>query len=447
MHKVDLSANRLVRALVFGGKRNVCVLDSCGVGRPGNNLLIAGVEPVRTVSLTGDAERTLRALDEVLNADDLAAVFTISYDFGLELNKLTKPDRPSTSEPHIFAALFDGLAIHDYDRDQTWLTGDETARNSLAALLAKDPEDGPAASRIAEFAELASNFSRDEYLDAVERVKELICEGETYQTNLTQQLTVPLPSGTDPADVFLDLRRDHPAAFAGYIERGGSTVVSASPEQFVRIENDNGRRRIIASPIKGTRRRGFTIADDERMRHELLTSEKDRAENTMIVDLMRNDLGRLCDFGSVAVDELCRIEEHPTLFHLVSTVTGVLRDDVRCSEIIRAVFPSGSITGAPKIRTMEIIDRLEQSPRGLSMGAIGCRIPAGMFGPSEIFEMSVAIRTMVIRDRTAVFNVGGGIVIDSDPAEEYEESMLKAKALLRALGVKKRAAGTTPLLD
>jgi anthranilate/para-aminobenzoate synthase component I len=154
----------------------------------------------------------------------------------------------------------------------------------------------------------------------------------------------------------------------------------------------------------------------------------------MIVDLMRNDLGRVCEFGSVAVESLCRLEEHPTLFHLVSTVTGTLNQDVAFSDIIKAVFPCGSITGAPKIRTMQIIDEIETMPRGLSMGAIGCRIPGGTFDLPDIFEMSVAIRTMVIRDKTAVFNVGGGIVIDSDRESEYDESMLKAKALLDALG-------------
>ena len=153
----------------------------------------------------------------------------------------------------------------------------------------------------------------------------------------------------------------------------------------------------------------------------------------MIVDLLRNDLGRVCEYGSVRVDKLCELEVHPTLFHLVSTVSGELRHDATFSDIIRALFPCGSITGAPKISTMGIIDDLEPTPRGLSMGAIGYSIPENFDGLEPVIDLSVAIRTMVFRNGTATFNVGGGITIDSDPELEYEESLLKAKALLSAL--------------
>jgi aminodeoxychorismate synthase component I len=278
-----------------------------------------------------------------------------------------------------------------------------------------------------------SNFTQPQYLAAVDRIKELIRAGDTYQVNLTQQLSVPLYGDVLPADIFIHLRRSHPAPFAAYLDRESSFVISASPEQFVTIKHAGSVRTIMASPIKGTRPRGTDAAGDEKMRADLLDSEKDRAENTMIVDLMRNDLGRICEFGSVKVDELCRLDVHPTLFHLVSDVSGKLREDVGYSDVIRAAFPCGSITGAPKIRTMEIIDRIETVRRGLSMGAIGCRIAPGIFGNDEIFEMSVAIRTMVVRDGEARFNVGGGITIDSDPEAEYDESMLKAKALLTSL--------------
>jgi anthranilate/para-aminobenzoate synthase component I len=188
-------------------------------------------------------------------------------------------------------------------------------------------------------------------------------------------------------------------------------------------------RQVIAQPIKGTRPRGENPADDVSLRLELQSSEKDRAENVMIVDLLRNDLGRVCTYGSVVVDELCDIEQHPTLFHLVSTVRGTLRDDVTISDLIRACFPCGSITGAPKIRAMEIINEVETVPRGLSMGSIG------YFGFDGSVDLNVAIRTMTIRDGVARFCVGGGIVADSIPDDEYEESLIKARALFRALGV------------
>lgn len=154
----------------------------------------------------------------------------------------------------------------------------------------------------------------------------------------------------------------------------------------------------------------------------------------MIVDLLRNDLGRVCEFGSVNVEKLCDLEEHPTLFHLVSTINGELRDDVKFSDILRAVFPCGSITGAPKISTMKIIDEIETADRGLSMGAIGYYLPTTWHSSLATCDLSVAIRTMVVRDNVATFNVGGGITIDSDPEKEFDETLLKAKALLNALG-------------
>lgn len=431
MQEIDVPAGRLVEVLLSAGGK-VCLLDSCGVGKPGSNLLIAGVDPVRTVLLSDDdPQKTLEHLDSLLAFDDLAAVFSISYDFGLKLNGITPANDENAGEPDMFVALFDSLVIHDYESGKTWLGGSDKGIESFFKNAALSERDSRVQSAAAKY---TSNFSKKEYLDAVGEIQELIRRGETYQTNLTQRLTVRLPAGSAAKDVFLDLRLDHPAPYAAYLDRGESVVVSASPEQFVRVEKAANGRQISASPIKGTRPRGVTPEQDVRMRYELLASPKDRAENTMIVDLMRNDLGRVCEFGSIVVEDLCRVEEHPTLFHLVSTVAGTLRENIFHSDIIRAVFPCGSITGAPKIRTMEIINYLETAKRGLSMGAIGCRIPGGRFGVDEMFEMSVAIRTMTIREREAVFNVGGGIVIDSDPESEYDEAMLKAKALLRALG-------------
>ncbi len=435
MREIDIPLDLLVeRLLRLKGERNICLLDSCGVGKTGSNLLIAGIDPVETLAISDDdPEYLLSEFDRHLGNSGLAAVFTMSYDLGLKLNRVAGKFSDA-AEPDIFFALFDGLIIHDYNRRQTFISGRADRSREIEEQLLEKTAEPPRANALSQAA--VSNFTRSEYSKRVNEIKELIRAGETYQANLTQQLKVSLGDGLTPANIFRDLRRDHPAPFAAYINRGGSIVVSASPEQFLCVETSGTYRTITASPIKGTTARGSTKNEDDALRAELLASEKDRAENTMIVDLMRNDLGRVCKFGSVAVEDLCSLEKHPTLFHLVSTIHGRLRDDTTYSDIIRAVFPCGSITGAPKIRTMEIIDRLETAPRGLSMGAIGCRIPAGTFGIPEAFEMSVAIRTMVIRDNTALFNVGGGVVIDSDPGREYEESMLKAKALLRALNSK-----------
>jgi para-aminobenzoate synthetase component 1 len=424
--KLPLSADDLMNGLLsMAARESVCILDSGGVGYLGSHLLIAGVQPAEVVELPHvDPAVTLAILDEKLSGDR-AAVFTISYDFGRKLLNIPGHEVSPSVEPDVFLALFDALVIHDYRTGETRIVGKEDTFPEIERKLRqhKAVETTTAGPLIVE-----SDLTKDEYLAAVEAIKERIRCGDTYQTNLTQQLTAELPATLTPAAIFKRLRLAHPAAFAAFVARPRSTVVSASPERFFRIDGD----RISTSPIKGTRPRGHTVEEDAALKNELLASEKDRAENTMIVDLLRNDIGRVCEFGSVRVEKLCDIERHPTFFHLVSTVTGTLRPDTKFSDVLRAVFPCGSITGAPKISTIRIIDEIEPSSRGLSMGAIGYYAPPH-FGLPATFDLSVAIRTMVIRDQVATFNVGGGITIDSDPTAEYEESLVKAQALLRAI--------------
>ncbi|HEX8250352.1 MAG TPA: aminodeoxychorismate synthase component I, partial [Pyrinomonadaceae bacterium] len=400
--------------------------------------------------------QSLAVLNEKLSPENTFAIFTIAYDFGLKLEKLEPRAKefPGFGEPDIFLALFDCLIIHDYNAQKTFLCGnenkfDEIERTICSSINSVDPINS-ANSKI------TSNFTKESYLAAIEQIKERIRRGDTYQTNLTQQIRAELPENLAPEQIFRHLRKNHPAPFAAFLQRKNDTVISASPERFFSIaeggkqnaEFSAKQRRIITtSPIKGTRPRGKTAAEDFRLKQELLNSEKDRAENVMIVDLLRNDLGRICKFGSVGVEKLCDLEQHPTLFHLVSTVSGELRDSISLPEIIKAVFPCGSITGAPKIRTMQIIDEIETAPRGLSMGAIGYSIqnlkfkiqnseasnPHSTLDARRYLDLSVAIRTMVVRGREAIFNVGGGIVIDSQPEKEYEETLVKAQALLSAI--------------
>lgn len=435
MREIEVSADEVVSGLLrLSREEPVYILDSCGVGHLGSHLLVASFRPLETIEVSNDdTERTLRLLDQKLSGD-LAAFFTLSYDFGVKLHQTSIATRKETQESDLFLALVDFLIIHDYDSHRTYIAGNDSRMKEVTQLLGPDGFEDLDSSA-GTITSAASDFTRSEYVDAVERIREHIRAGDTYQTNLTQQLRVDLPAGVTPEMVFARLRRDHPAPFAAYLQRSGSTVVSASPERFFRVSRD---RVIDASPIKGTRRRGMTPSEDDALRQELISSEKDRAENTMIVDLLRNDLGRVCVFGSVVVEKLCDIEEHPTLFHLVSTVRGNLTKDAKPSDILRAAFPCGSITGAPKIRTMQLINDIERTARGLSMGAIGMRIPPNWnldnVRIDTEFDLSVAIRTMVIRDGVVTFNVGGGIVIDSDPEKEFEESLLKAKALLAALG-------------
>lgn len=417
----------------------VCILDSCGVGHLGSHLLIAGIRPVDVLEVSNDdPEETLRLLEQKV-ALGMAAMFTLSYDFGVKLQQLSpRVKEKAQDEPDLFLALFDALVVHDYNSGKTFVIGNNEHFPTIEPLVREHASVYPDVDDSNdESPSVTSNFTKSQYIDLVERIRERIRSGDTYQTNLTQQLRCKLSPGTTPESIFWRLRRDHPAPFAAFFRRLNSTVVSASPERFFRISRSAD---IEASPIKGTRPRGNTIEADASLRAELESSVKDRAENTMIVDLVRNDLGRVCEFGSVTVEKLCEVEEHPTLFHLVSTVRGKLRDGVKFSEILRSTFPCGSITGAPKIRTMQIIDEIETADRGLSMGAIGVYFPkAWDFGDVRLdteFDLSVAIRTMVISRDEAVFNVGGGIVIDSDPEKEFDEAILKAKALLNSIGAR-----------
>ncbi|MFZ1699574.1 MAG: anthranilate synthase component I family protein [Pyrinomonadaceae bacterium] len=456
MHTLDLTTDELLDALLqIAETETVCILDSCGVGHLGSHLLIAGIKPVEVREINNDDPvKTLALLDDRLTSH-LASIFTISYEFGLKLKGVSprsKNDHTPT-EPDVFLASFDALIIHDYDSGKTWLAGNQKKHMQIERRLSspisnfKSQIPDPNSDLAGESSAAVSNFSRHQYLSAIVTIKECIRQGDTYQTNLTQQLTVKLRDQMSPAEVFTNLRKQHPASFSAFIRRPDSTVISASPERFFRVETpvagDGSSRKITTSPIKGTRERGATKEQDIALRIDLLNSKKDRAENTMIVDLLRNDLGRVCGYGSVQAEQLCDLEEHPTLFHLVSTVSGTLRDDARFSDILRSLFPCGSITGAPKLSTMRMIDEIETADRGLSMGAIGYCIPPNFAGLEPAIDLSVAIRTMVIRDGVATFNVGGGIVIDSDPAKEYAESLLKAKALLRALGVTQTLFGQT----
>ncbi len=433
-YEVPYSADEVVRALLYlAPRRRVSILDSCGARAGTGRFLLAGFDPRGTAEIfRGDA---LRLLDERLAAfTGGVCVATFSYELAHRLEpSLLKSKRPASDEPDVTLAFYDTLVVHDYHEGSTKIVcagGERRLQETLDAL--KEAFEIASAARDAwrlSPATIKSNLTRDEYMAAVVRIKEHIAAGDIYQANLTQQFTCRLAPETTPEAVFWRLRRDHPASFAAFLRRRDDVVISASPERFLHVTPSDGAGRMVeAWPIKGTRPRGRTAIEDANLRAELTASEKDRAENVMIVDLMRNDLGRVCRYGSVEVAELCALEEHPTLFHLVSRVRGRLRDEVTAGDLLRAAFPCGSITGAPKIRAMQIINETETAPRGLSMGAIG------YFSPDGSLDLNVAIRTMTVRGSVARFNVGGGVVADSSPALEYEESLLKARALVHALG-------------
>lgn len=421
MRKLQITGENLIDILLnLSKKHRVCFLDSCGIKHLGSHLLICGINPVNVSEVSdSNPDNILDLLNQTISNKNLASIFTISYDFGLKLEKI-QTRFTNLNEPDLFIASFETLIIHDYDTLETRLEGNEKNFDEIERFL---NESIIVVENSNETSEVFSNFKRETYIEKVHQIQELIRNGDTYQVNLTQQLSADLPKTLTAELIYKNLRKNNPTPFSAFLRRENDIVISTSPERFFEVKN----RRISVSPIKGTRPRGINNLQDETLRNELLISEKDHAENVMIVDLMRNDLGKICEFTSINVDKLCNLEVHPSLFHLVSTVSGNLRENIKFSEIIRALFPCGSITGCPKIRTMQIIDELETLPRGLSMGAIGYSTFNGDI------DLSVAIRTMAIRDNKATFNVGGGIVIDSIPEIEYEESLTKAKALLKAI--------------
>jgi para-aminobenzoate synthetase len=263
---------------------------------------------------------------------------------------------------------------------------------------------------------------RDQYLSDIQACRDHLLAGDSYELCLTNTLELDHPG--DPLDLYRRLRRANPAPYSSYLRFGDLAVLSSSPERFLRIEPGGG---VEARPIKGTCRRAADPDEDARLAAELRASEKNRAENLMIADLMRNDLGSVCAVGSVHVPALMEVESYETVHQLVTTVRGRLREEVGPAGAVRACFPPGSMTGAPKLRAMEILDRLEGAPRGVYSGAIG------YFGLGGGCDLSVAIRTIVLDTGRASVGAGGAIVLDSDPAAEHEEMLLKAAAPLRAL--------------
>jgi len=269
---------------------------------------------------------------------------------------------------------------------------------------------------------VTGNFSKQAYLDAVRRVIDYIYAGDVFQVNLAQRLLAP--AQTDSVSLYQRLRHRNPAIMAGYFDLGDFQILSASPERFLRVVDGCVETR----PIKGTRPRSTDPIAERAAEAELLSSEKDRAENVMIVDLLRNDLSRVCEPDSIRVTQLCSVEKCEYVLHLVSAVEGRLRSDCTPVDLIRATFPGGSITGAPKVRAMEIIAELEPTARGPYCGALG------YLGFDGSMDLNILIRTITAGRGWLQFPVGGGIVAPSDPEREYEETLHKAEGILRALG-------------
>jgi len=336
--------------------------------------------------------------------------------------------------PEAYFGFYDGVIACDLTSGKVYLVANPVADRSEQQILAglrdailqagvgiENSREIPHSGKLSTD-EPRSNLTRDEYLQRVVQVKEYIAAGDVYQVNLSQRFAIETED--DPYAIYQRLRSLSPAPFGAFLDVGGHKILSSSPELFLRAAR-NGK--LVTRPIKGTRRRGKTTVDDQRLAAELLASEKDHAELLMIVDLERNDLGRVCQFGSIQVDERYRIETHPTVFHLVATISGDLAEGKDLFDCLRSMLPGGSITGAPKIRAMEIIDELETCRRDVYTGSLG------YLGFDGACDLNIAIRTIIHQGSCACYHVGGGIVADSDPEAEYEETLTKGRAMRAAL--------------
>lgn len=367
------------------------------------------------------------------------AVGYLSYDLCHFIERLPATAIDDLKLPECYIAFYDAIIAFDHLEGRTYISAtgfpemEEASRRSkaqerideLRAILAETPcleetiHSGVVIS--SKNAKIRANFTHEEYVKAVAAAREYIASGDIFQVNLSQRFEVDLPIA--PYELYRKLRLINPAPFACYLNFDDVAVASASPERFLRLDGDLVETR----PMKGTRPRGKSAAEDDALARELLQSVKDRAENVMIVDLERNDLGRVCKYGTVRVRELWTLERYATVFQLTSTVEGRLREGKSRIDLLKATFPGGSISGAPKVRAMEIIDELEPNRRGIYTGSLGyLSFDGGM-------DLNIVIRTFLIKDGIAYFQVGGGIVSDSDPEAEYQETLDKARALIEAL--------------
>ncbi len=393
------------------------------------------------------------------------------YDLCHHIERLPRPEFDDFAIPDLVIGFYDWVFAYDHVEERGWLisTGYPETKadrrthrardrlNQARALFSGKPNQPSDRSVLVfrarpapltthrspltpasqypmpQLAGLTSNFSGERFLDVVRRGIEYVHAGDCFQVNLAQRLLYPLRE--HPMEIYRKLRERNPATFAGYFDLGDFVLASASPERFLRLApplsppSDGGDKGGVVEtrPIKGTRPRGRTADEDHAQIEALRQSAKDRAENVMIVDLLRNDLGRVCEYGSIHVPRLCEVESYRTVHHLVSTVVGRLRPDKSAIDLLRAAFPGGSVTGAPKVRAMEIIAELEPTARGPYCGALG------WLGFDGAMDTSILIRTFTIGKGWVQFPVGGGIVADSDPEREYEETLHKAEGLLRAL--------------
>ncbi|MDP6925259.1 MAG: aminodeoxychorismate synthase component I [Candidatus Scalindua sp.] len=376
------------------------------------------------------------------------AVGYFSYDLCHFIEKIPDTTIDDIEFPEMCFSFYDTIIAVDHLENRSFLLSVNINQNSLKSTAKRvghvlemirnrsniphEEESQFNGSRIKR--KIISNFSKENYLRAVERAKQYINAGDIYQVNLSQRFQTQIE--TSPYELYKRLREINPASFSSYLKFDNKYVISSSPERFLSLQNvpdsnskrsDNVVRKIQTMPIKGTRPRGNDEKINKKMQEALLSSKKDDAELAMIVDLERNDLGRVCNYNTVKVTEKKKLEAHPTVYHLVATVEGELHSRYDAIDLLKATFPGGSITGAPKVRAMQIIDELEPNKRSVYTGSMGYLSFNGNI------DFNIAIRTFLVKDDHIFFQVGGGIVADSDPEDEYQETLHKAHALIETL--------------
>lgn len=427
---------------IFKDEKDSFILDSAMDKNKLGRYSFISSNPFKTLKYKNSNENPLDFLQEELNKYKVenktqlpfigGAVGYLSYDLGNYIEKLPRSAKDDLNGYDLYFGLYDSVIVVDHLKEKTYIATpdldvkkeenivldienkiNEAEINGVNPICYEEKEVTPT--------KLKSNFTKKDFENSVEKVRQYIKNGDIYQANLTQRFSGKTTLSS--YELYRDLRKVSPAPFGAYLNFDDFNILSNSPERFIKCMD----KKLETRPIKGTRPRGKNKEEDLKLQEELRNSEKDKAELLMIVDLERNDIGRISKIGSVKVPELFVIEPYANVNHLVATVVGELDDDKDAVDAIKATFPGGSITGAPKIRAMEIIDELEPTQRNAYTGSIG------YIGFNGDMDLNIAIRTVIKKEEDVYFQVGGGMTWGSDPREEYQETLDKAQSIMKAL--------------
>lgn len=440
--EINTKLNAFEIFTIFRDEKDSFILDSAMDKNKLGRYSFISSNPFKVLKYKDSKENPLNFLQEELrnykvkNDTHLpfigGAVGYLSYDLGNYMENLPRSAKDDLSVYDLYFGLYDHVIVVDHLEEKIYIaTPDldmkkeeeiaiyienkiiEAEKNGVDSICYEEKDVKPT--------KLVSNFTKKGFEDSVEKVRQYIKSGDIYQANLTQRFSGKTTLSS--YELYRDLRRFSPAPFGAYLNFDDFNILSNSPERFIKCVD----KKLETRPIKGTRPRGKNKEEDLKLQEELRNSEKDRAELLMIVDLERNDIGRISKIGSVKVPELFVIEPYANVNHLVATVVGELDDDKDTVDVIKATFPGGSITGAPKIRSMEIIDELEPTQRNVYTGSIG------YIGFNGDMDLNIAIRTIVKKEDEVYFQVGGGMTWGSNPEEEYQETLDKAQSIMKAL--------------